>query len=244
MIARASTPGDPPNRAAHRSVASRCTGKHSRRQLFRRREDHSKPRKLPRQRRSRETVGVILEAAAQIFERSGYHAATTNRIAERAGVSVGSLYEYFPNKQALFVALVHRHLEEGRQLLGVLTTLANDRAALPPLAIMTRAFIDSVLSAHAVAPALHRLIFEETRLQPQLRQAIDDLEEEMAVATETILRRHPEVTVADKATAARVVVQIVESLTYRIVLHPRPGEVASHSADVIAAVVTRYLTGT
>lgn len=71
------------------------------------------PRKLPKQARSGATVEAILEAAAQIFERRGYAAGTTNRIAERAGVSIGSLYQYFPNEDAILVALVHQHLAEG-----------------------------------------------------------------------------------------------------------------------------------
>src|SRR5271154_4777544 len=71
------------------------------------------PRKLPRQQRSEATVESILEAAAQVFERHGYAAGTTNRIAERAGVSIGTLYQYFPNKDAILIALARRHLAEG-----------------------------------------------------------------------------------------------------------------------------------
>ena len=67
-------------------------------------------RRQPRQARSRDTVEVLLEAAARVFRRDGWRA-TTNRIAAEAGVSVGSLYEYFPNKQALLAALAERHLE-------------------------------------------------------------------------------------------------------------------------------------
>src|SRR5271154_4150665 len=71
------------------------------------------PRKLPRQPRSEATVDAILLAAAQVFERHGYAAGTTNRIAERAGVSIGTLYQYFPNKDAILVALARDHLAEG-----------------------------------------------------------------------------------------------------------------------------------
>jgi AcrR family transcriptional regulator len=67
-----------------------------------------KPRKRPGQSRSIETVGVILEAAARILEERGFRGYTTNAVAERAGVSIGSLYQYFPNKDALTVALMDR----------------------------------------------------------------------------------------------------------------------------------------
>lgn len=70
----------------------------------------SRPRKIPSQQRSRFTYEVILEAAARVFDAEGM-AATTNRIAERAGVSVGSLYQYFPDKQALLHELTLRHID-------------------------------------------------------------------------------------------------------------------------------------
>ena len=77
-------------------------------------------RRIPRQARAQATVAVIVEAAARLFRREGWEA-TTNRIAETAGVSIGSLYEYFPDKQALLFAVAERHLEEA------------ERHILPPL---------------------------------------------------------------------------------------------------------------
>ena len=62
------------------------------------------PRRKPRQARSQATVEVILAAAARVFARSGYAATTTNHVAAKAGVSIGSLYEYFPSKDAILVA--------------------------------------------------------------------------------------------------------------------------------------------
>src|ERR1700722_2109912 len=76
------------------------------------------PRKAAKQARAQATVDAILEAGAQIFERLGYAGATTNRIAERAGVSIGSLYQYFPSKDAILVALARRHLEECMTMLA------------------------------------------------------------------------------------------------------------------------------
>ena len=69
------------------------------------------PRKSPRQERSRLTVERILDAAARIFQDQGYAGATTNEIADEAEVSVGSVYQYFPNKDAILVALTRRHIE-------------------------------------------------------------------------------------------------------------------------------------
>ena len=67
-----------------------------------------KPRKVPVQTRSRATVEAILEATARILEAEGLEAVTTNRVAERAGVSIGSLYQYFPDRDAVLAALIRR----------------------------------------------------------------------------------------------------------------------------------------
>jgi AcrR family transcriptional regulator len=71
-----------------------------------------KPRKRPVQARSEATVGTLLDASIQVLLAVGYRKLTTTRVAERAGVSVGSLYQYFPNRQALIAAVVERYLAE------------------------------------------------------------------------------------------------------------------------------------
>jgi AcrR family transcriptional regulator len=68
-------------------------------------------RRIPRQARAEETVTVILEGAAQILEAGGLAAFTTNAVAERAGVSIGTLYQYFADKNALIRALAERELQ-------------------------------------------------------------------------------------------------------------------------------------
>src|ERR1700742_2967791 len=69
-------------------------------------------RRQPQQGRARQTVEAVLDAVIKILKREGFQAVTTNRIAEVAGVSIGSVYQYFPDKRAIFVALHERHVEE------------------------------------------------------------------------------------------------------------------------------------
>ena len=70
-----------------------------------------RPRRKAKQARSRETVEALLEAAARVLDEQGYARATTNRIAEDAGASVGTLYEYFANKEEVYDALIQREIE-------------------------------------------------------------------------------------------------------------------------------------
>src|SRR5260370_25083483 len=68
-------------------------------------------RRRPKQRRARQTVEAVLDAVIRLLKRGGSDAITTNRIAEVAGVSIGSLYLYFPHKRAIFTAFHQRHIE-------------------------------------------------------------------------------------------------------------------------------------
>lgn len=121
------------------------------------------PRKQPTQARSRATVAVILEAAARILAERGYAAATTNAVAKRAGVSIGSLYQYFPTREALVAAVAAEHAEAVKA--RVERRLAE--AVGSSMAETARALLGAVIDAHAVNPALHRVLDEETpRLGP------------------------------------------------------------------------------
>jgi AcrR family transcriptional regulator len=73
--------------------------------------ERTSTRREPKQQRSRQTVEAVLEAVQVVLKRHGAEAITTNRIAEAAGVSIGSLYQYFPDKQAIFMALHDRHID-------------------------------------------------------------------------------------------------------------------------------------
>ena len=98
-------------------------------------------RREPRQVRAHETVGVILDAATVLLQRHGLAGFNTNRIAERAGVSIGTLYGYFPNKQSILIALARRLLQaDGQAVLQALEAAAQ-RHADPVRAILRALFL-------------------------------------------------------------------------------------------------------
>jgi AcrR family transcriptional regulator len=196
------------------------------------------PRKLPKQARSGATVQAILEAAAQVFECHGYAAGTTNRIAERAGVSIGSLYQYFPNKDAILVALVHRHLAEGMAALGPHVERLSDGArfddVLPDI-------VHAMVALHALAPGLHRVLFEETRLPPTLRAELDGLEDGLVEVAADALAADPQSRLVDPQLSARIVITAIEGLTHRLVLRPSPGVVPEAIVHEITEIVRAYI---
>ena len=118
-----------------------------------RKTPHISSRKEPRQARSAQLVSDILEAAIHVLTRDGAHRFTTARVAERAGVSVGSLYQYFPNKEAILFRL---QTDEWKQTSGLLQSMLADRG-LPPverLRAVVRAFFRSEVEEAALRVAL------------------------------------------------------------------------------------------
>jgi len=120
-------------------------------------------RRQPKQRRARETLEAVLEAVVRIVKRQGIKAVTTNRVAEVAGVSIGSVYQYFPDKRALFVALHQRHLDEIDRLVNR-TIIDHAHTPLPEL---VRAIFNAMVDAHAGDPEYSRVIFTEIPHKPE-----------------------------------------------------------------------------
>ena len=119
------------------------------------------PRKSPRQRRARATVEVIIEAAARILETAGPAGFNTNAVAARAGVSVGSLYQYFPSKQALVAELSRRNAETA--LAGLAE--AAERTRGRPMLERLRAFVAFAIAQQGERPRLSRVL---DQLEPGL----------------------------------------------------------------------------
>jgi AcrR family transcriptional regulator len=114
-------------------------------------------RKEASQARSRATVEALVDATARILVREGFDKASTNRIAEVAGVSVGSLYQYFPGKEALVAAVIERHQQEIMQLVrGELAQVASQ-----PLKQAVRTLVTVAVESHRIDPKLHRVLAEQ-----------------------------------------------------------------------------------
>lgn len=111
-------------------------------------------RRQPRQRRARQTVEAILDAVVRVLKREGFDAVTTNRIAEVAGVSIGSVYQYFPDKRAIFVALHQRHLDAVDRLIEAKLV----EYAASSLEELVRAMVEAMVEAHRADPELHELL--------------------------------------------------------------------------------------
>lgn len=205
-----------------------------------RRSEPHRPRKRPTQERSQRTVDAILQAAAQVFTRRGYAGTTTNHIAERAGVSIGSLYEYFPSKDALLVALLEAHLHEGEEVLaraeGEIVAESKD------LAVTVRHLVRAMVELHARDRDLHRLLFEEAPLPRGLRRTLVEIEDRITERVALLLAGYPEVEARDSVLAATVVVQTVEALTHKLVVHgPRDRDLEVYVEEIVQLVI-RYLT--
>jgi AcrR family transcriptional regulator len=111
-------------------------------------------RRAPKQERSRQTVEAVLEAVRRVLRRQGAEAITTNRVAEAAGVSIGSLYQYFPDKQAIFLALHDRHVDGVRHVMD--RTMTDCTSA--SLEDFTRELVERLASLHAEDAELHEIV--------------------------------------------------------------------------------------
>lgn len=201
------------------------------------REIPTNPRKSASQKRSQATVEALLDATARVLTRAGYDRASTNRIAATAGVSVGSLYQYFPNKEALVAALVARH---NREMLALLRDALKEVATLD-LATAIAKLVRAAVDAHLVDPALHRVFDEQVPRMGQLAK-IEALEGETFLLVRSYLeQRRGEISVRDLDSATSILVTTVEALTHQFVIR-RP-DAPARERDRFIDEVTRLVLG-
>jgi len=196
------------------------------------------PRKSASQERSRATISVLLAATARVLVKEGYDHASTNKIALAAGVSVGSLYQYFPSKEALVAAVIERHIDEMMEL--VRTSLT--RVATLPLAEAARELVRVMIEAHRIEPKLHRVLVEQIPRVGKM-EYVDRVDEEAMALVRAYLEAHrDEIGVTDLDLASFIAVSCVEAMTHAAVLR-RPELLSDpRFVDEVAALVIRYLS--
>ncbi|MGO2336270.1 TetR/AcrR family transcriptional regulator [Providencia sp.] len=121
-------------------------------------------RRAPSQNRSRMMVSVILESATRVLAETGWSKFTTNQVASIAGVSIGSLYQYYPNKLALAEAIRQQHLEDILQVLDACNRQKPNVTNELQLTDRVEGLIDGIVAVHLINPNLHRILLEEVPL--------------------------------------------------------------------------------
>jgi AcrR family transcriptional regulator len=195
------------------------------------------PRNRPQQSRSRVTVGSILDAAIRIFEQQGTEAATTSRIAEVAGVSVGTLYQYFQNRDAILDALQDREFERATAMMQRVLSggaLASDRE-------VARSVVEGLLGLYRAAPALHRaLVLEGLRVTPAERVLAFDLR--VIGMIKTFMLRDPSRVRPQRVDAAAFVVyQAVRASMLAYLLESPAGVDDDALLDEVTELILGYL---
>ena len=195
------------------------------------------PRKRAKQARSRSTVAAILEATTHILESEGYDRCTTNKIADRAGVSIASLYQYFPSKEALIAALIDQHLEEISQLQMKLLLEAPDR---PPSELISEMAVLHV-QMHSSNPRLHRVILEQVPGVDRLK-AVVAFRRQTETRLALLLDAHREsLRITDSRLAAFVLVNMIDALKQACVLDRAEYLNDPHFLDEMRGLIRRYL---
>jgi AcrR family transcriptional regulator len=195
----------------------------------------AKPRTAPRQQRSRETYERVLDVAAEIFEQFGYAGTTTNKVAEAAGISIGTLYHYIPDKDALLYSLTERHLASGVD--SVVSVFMRLRQEAPGLEESLRAVISLMVQMHLDERHLHHLLYDSAPRSEELQKRLREADIAMADEVSWHLKRLG-VGGEHRRLVASLLVTGVEAQVHRAILAP----IEPASAEVLTEVLTTLWT--
>lgn len=197
----------------------------------------TEPRKTARQSRAQVTVDAILEAATVLFAHGDLDSVTTNQIARRAGVSVGSLYQYFPSKQAILGELIDRHAQ---------ATIARLGERLPdflhlPIESAMRSIVEILLEADTIDLNLHRVFLDKLPEAGRHEKRQQEIRSMTRAVRDLLELRRDEVRPADLDVASFILVHALEAVTNAAVLE-LPDRLRDPTlVDEIIALALRYL---
>jgi AcrR family transcriptional regulator len=201
------------------------------------RRPRTSPRRAPRQRRAEATVDVLLEATSRVLAKHGYAATTTNHIAEAAGVSIGTLYHYFPSKEALIEAIVHRLWASELEALRTRADVLENRPLAEAIDVIVVALVDVVRSR----TALYGRWFAEASHLGKLDEALGMANAAIAMVRDALERRRDEVVPDDLAFAADFTVKLALAGVHTAT-RDYPEQLASGQfARELSAMLRRYL---
>lgn len=199
--------------------------------------ERTKPRKFPQQERSRETVEAILIATTHILVKEGYNSANTNKIAEHAGVSIGSLYQYFPSKEAIVAALIESHAQEMVSLIAAKLKGVSDA----PLEIALRELIKACTQVNAINPKLYKVLIEQVPCIGQLER-VTEVEKQVTVLIRNYLEdKHDQIQPQNLDLAAFFLAHILETLIHVAALKEPEISVSEEFEREITVFLLRYL---
>jgi AcrR family transcriptional regulator len=184
-------------------------------------------RKSPSQERSRRTVEKILDAAARIFHEQGYAGATTNDVADEAGVSVGSLYQYFPNKDALLVALTRRHIESTT---AGLAYLLGQTSVASGFDTILRQVVDFLVKQHDLDD-LHLLVMHQAPRTIEVSVELERAKSQLVDLAEQLLVSRindPQY----RLLVARMVVATIDAGVHDVILRQPRGKARMAATDI------------
>jgi AcrR family transcriptional regulator len=197
------------------------------------------PRKQPRQARAKETVDLLLDATARLLIKDGYDKISTNRIASKAGVSIGSLYQYFPSKEALVAALVDRYIADT----SAICEGALERTRGRPIAEAVRATIEALIATNSFNPRLRIVILEQVPRVGRLQKLSEQHTATTALVARVLSERKAELRVTDIELAAFMVVEAANALINASMDPRKPALAEAKIVSEITDFVLAYLQG-
>jgi AcrR family transcriptional regulator len=183
------------------------------------------------------TVRALLEATARVLIREGYDRASTNRIAQIAGVNIASLYQYFPSKEALVATVFEQYLERVRLALTEALLRAEAMPLMPGVEAVVRAFF----SVHDADPALHRALLVHVPHVDRVNPMIALKREVTAHLVRLFRQRRVELRSKNPELAARLVVTCLEAIKQQAVLDDARALTDPSFVDEVLLLVSRYL---
>lgn len=171
-----------------------------------------KPRKKGSQARSKQTVEFIMEAAAQVLEEKGFEKATTDRIAEKAGVSIGTLYQYFPNKDAIFLEHRLRHVRAIESLFDGLLQLTP--ISEPLTSDMLKLLINVMIDHNLNTKQQHHAVEEALPKTDQLRQLEIEIQQQITEKATKFMSTIPNLRVTQFELAIPMMITMLEALIH------------------------------